>query len=269
MLKQVACSWTCSSGIAGEFGSAVVAGVAAEPVLDAAFDEGIVQDALDRPALDLAGGEGVAGDDGRRLAQNRRDLLCDEVAPVELAEIGELALHRTRADAMAEIVLAAGIELEVGRERSAVPGEEAVQPAIMVVMAMADDQGIDLGRVDLEDADIVEERIGAVAEIEQDGARIRALLGFEEERQTPLVVQHLAIIRAAAGPRRDMLHALDGAGLEELVMRGVDQHAQRQPVDGRHLDRRSTRDLDAGEGARGARRKSGGRLQERTALDPV
>ena len=103
----------------------VVADIAAEPVLHAEFDPGLRQDAFAAAARDLAGGEGMARDHGRGFAQHRRNLLRRKLAAIERAEIGELALGRRRADAVTEIVLAAGVELEVGRQLVAEFVEEA------------------------------------------------------------------------------------------------------------------------------------------------
>ena len=76
-------------------------------------------------ALDLAGGEGVTRDHGRRFAQHVVTFLRGELAAVKHAEIGELALVGVAADAMAEIVLAAGVEFDVGRQLVAEFFEEA------------------------------------------------------------------------------------------------------------------------------------------------
>ena len=94
-------------------------------------------------ALDLAGGESMAGDHGRRLAQHGRDLLRRQLPAIQRAEIGELALGRRGVDAVTEIVLAAGIELDVGRQLVAEFVEEADQAAEMIVVAVADDQRIE------------------------------------------------------------------------------------------------------------------------------
>src|SRR5215204_1826035 len=153
----------------------VVARVAAEPVLLRELDDCVRQDALDARALDLARCEGVARDDRRGLAEHGRDLLRRKFAPVEHAEIGELARCAPALIAMAEIVLAAGVELDVGRERRAVFLEEADEPAKMVVMAVANDERVELARVNAGDVDVVEERLGAVAEVEHHGALLCAL----------------------------------------------------------------------------------------------
>src|SRR3954463_3658807 len=112
-----------------------MAGIAAKPVLDAEFGEGLRQDALAAAARDLAGRKRMARDHGRRLAQHGRDPLRCQLAAIERAEIGELAFCSGCTDAMTEIVLAAGIELDVGRQLIAEFVEEAEQAAEMIVMA--------------------------------------------------------------------------------------------------------------------------------------
>ena len=116
--------------LALQLGRRVVAVVAAEPVLHGVIDEAVGQDALHAVArLILPVVKAWSGDHRRRLAQHRRDLLRGDLAAVERAEFAELPRRRRAADAMAEIVLAAGIELEVGRQHVAILVEEADQAA--------------------------------------------------------------------------------------------------------------------------------------------
>ena len=67
------------------------------------------------PTRDLAGGEGMPRNHRRRLAQYDRDFLRDDFAAVERAKFGELPRRRRAADAMAEIVLTARVQLHVSR----------------------------------------------------------------------------------------------------------------------------------------------------------
>ena len=82
-------------------------------------------------ALDLAGGESMAGDHGGISAQHGLDLARRELAPIERTEIGELAWVAP-VYAMTEIVLAAGVEREVGGQDAAVFVEEPDQTAEMI-----------------------------------------------------------------------------------------------------------------------------------------
>ena len=122
--------------------------VAARALPRGVVDEAVRQHALDAVALDLAGREGVVRDHGRRLAQHRRHLVRVDLAALECAVLTQLP-RRAAAEAMAEIVLAAGIELQVGRQHAAILAQEADQAAVMIDMAVADDQRLDLAGVDL------------------------------------------------------------------------------------------------------------------------
>src|SRR6478752_140130 len=123
----------------------VVTDIAAEPVLHAEFDPGLRQDAFAAAARDLAGGESMARDHGRGFAQHGRNLLRRKLTAIQRAEIRELALGRRGADAVTEIVLAAGIELEVGRQLVPEFVEEADETAEMIVVPVTDDQRIEFG----------------------------------------------------------------------------------------------------------------------------
>ncbi len=94
------------------------------------------------------------------------------------------------------------------RQDVAIFRQETDQATVMIEMAMADDQRIGLGGIGFEDADIVEQCIRAVTEIEKDRALFGSALRFQIERQAPLIVQHLTIIGATARPRRLALYRL-------------------------------------------------------------
>ncbi len=89
------------------------------------------------------------------------------------------------ADAMAEIVLAAGVELHVGRKHAAVFVEEADKAAVVVDMAVADDHRLDLGRIDLEQAHVVDDRRRGIAEVEQDRAVARRRAAIRDRATGP------------------------------------------------------------------------------------
>src|SRR5262249_28571368 len=91
----------------------VLGGVAPETILDPVLPHGVGQYLLEAGGLDLPGGEGVAGDHGRVFAQDGRDSLRRQRAPVESAEVGQLA--GCPDEAMAESVLPAGVEFHVCR----------------------------------------------------------------------------------------------------------------------------------------------------------
>ena len=111
---------------------------------------------------------------------------------------------------MAEIVLTARVELDVGRHHRAVFLQEANEAAIVIDMPVADDHRLDLRRIDLEQIHIVENCRG-VAEVEQDRAVLCAALRFQIQREAPFIVQHVARARAASGSRSFVRHAIDSA----------------------------------------------------------
>ena len=84
------------------------------------------------------------------------------------------------AEPPAEVVLAAGVEREVGRQDARYLSRKPMQAAEVVVMPVADDQRIDLVRIGADDLHVVEQRFRRVAEVEQDGALLGAALRFEK-----------------------------------------------------------------------------------------
>ncbi len=224
----------------------VVAGVAAGAVLERELDHGVRQHLLDAGALDLAGGEGLPADHDRALRQHHLHVVGRDIAAVEHAEVVELTRRRRAVVALAEIVLAAGVERQFRGQRLAVTVEEADEPAPMIEMAVAQDQRVDLLHVDAEQVHVPGQHLGRPAIVEQEGARLAATLGFKKQRQAPFAVQRPLGI---AGPARLDLHARCLLRLEEEVGGAVDQHAHGELVDGRHLDRGCAGDLDAGEAA--------------------
>ena len=179
-------------------------------------------------------------DHGRRLAQHDRHVLRGDLASVEDAVLCELPRRGRRANAVAEIVLAARIELDIGRKDVAVFLQEADEATVVVDVAVADDQRLDLGRVHLKESHIVDDGRRGVAEVEQDRALLLLTLQFQEERQAPLIVQDVACVRAAAWPWSLVNDTIDRAGRQKLVMLLVDQNADRELVDRWYVDRRRT-----------------------------
>src|SRR5689334_4080113 len=133
--------------LAFHLGRQVMARIAPGAVLLLEFDERVRQHLLDAVALDLACGEGVTANHDRRLAQHELDVPLGDVAAVEHSGVREVA-HGAHPDiALAEIVLAAGVDCQLGRHVLAVTIEETEQPAQMVEMTVAHDEGIDLRRI--------------------------------------------------------------------------------------------------------------------------
>jgi hypothetical protein len=90
---------------------------------------------------------------------------------------------------MAEVILAAGVELHIGGQDVAVLVEERLQAAEVVVVAMTDDQRIDLGRINADQFHVVEEHGRSIAVVQHHRALLCAAFGFEPEGKAPLVVQ--------------------------------------------------------------------------------
>jgi hypothetical protein len=169
---------------------------------------------------------------------------------------------------VAEIILAAGIELEVRRQLVAVLVEKAHQAAPMIEMAVADDERAHLAGIGFDELDVVEQRLGAVAIIEHDGPLLVVALRLQVKRQSPLIVQGPAEIRRPR--RRRDAHAVRLVRPEEQVVAAVDEHADRQLVHHRRLDRRRTCNFDAAEAAGGRRaRECRGSLEEIASSDRI
>lgn len=113
----------------------------------------------------------------------------------------------------------------------------------MIVVAVADDQPVELCRIDADQLHVVEQHLGRVAVVEHQRALVSRGLGFQPQRQPPLVVQRFPEIGAARWGRDR--YAVGLLGPEEHIVTAVDQDTDRELVDRRHLDRRGARDLDA------------------------
>ena len=170
--------------LALQLGRGEMAHVAAEPVLHGELDHGVRQHLLDAAAFDLAGGEGLVVDHGRRLRENQLDPMRGNLAAIEHATIGERTRRRSPACRLTEIVLSAAIQCEVRRQQVASLFEEANQAAPVIVMTMAEDESVDLARIDSLQLHIGHQGFRRVAEIEQDacGHRCRAACRASSER---------------------------------------------------------------------------------------
>src|SRR5262249_54527272 len=137
--------------------------------------------------------------------------------------------------------------------------QEADQAAVMVDVAVADDQRLDIGRIGFEKSHVVDERRRGVAEVEQDCALLLSELRLQEHRQARLVVQDVATVGAAPRPRALMNNSVDRAAAQVLIMLLVNQYADRQLVDGWNLKRLPRCDLGTAES--GGRSGSGDRCR--------
>ena len=130
--------------------------------------------------------------------------------------------------ALAEIVLAAGIHRDVGWQVLAVLVEKSEQAAPMIEMAVAQDQRVDPGRVDLEQIHVAVDRLGRPTIIQQEGAFVVAALRLQQQRQPPFAVQRAQRLGGAAGLGADAVHGLRP---KEKVAGAVDQDTDGEPVD--------------------------------------
>ncbi len=208
--------------------------VAAEPVLDPDLDPGVGQHMLDAGARDRAGREGVALDDDRILGQHRLDVERLQLAAVERTEIGEAAVGLAQ-EAVAEIVLAAGIEAQILAHLRPPRFEKPDQPAVMVEMPVAEDQRVHLGRVDFQQLEIVGVNIGGEAEIQQIPPLLAASRRFDVQRQAPFAFERLSL-RRAAGVGAQHGEAGTFERLQEDVVLVVGDLSHDDAVDDRRLD---------------------------------
>jgi hypothetical protein len=116
----------------------------------------------------------------------------------------------------------------------------------MIEMTMAHDQRVDFRGVDLQHDDVAVDGFGRPAVIQQKGTLGIAALRLQEQRQSPFAVQRALAIRRAAGLGLDAIRFLR---LEEDIAGAVDQNADTELVDHRHLDRPRLGHLDAGKSA--------------------
>ena len=93
-----------------------------------------------------------------------------------------------------------------------------MQAAEMIVVPVADDQRLDLRRIDADQLHVVEQRFGRIAEVEHDRALLRGALRFQKQRQAPLVVEHVLDVGAASRPRAFVDDAIDRAAAQELIV---------------------------------------------------
>jgi len=121
---------------------------------------------LDRLILPVV--KGMFGDNRRAFGKNDRHLVRDQLPAVQRAEFGQLA--GCAAISLAEIVLTAGVEFDVGRQHVAIFLQKADQAAVMVEVTVANDHSVDLRGIGAGQLDVVEQRFRRIAEVEHDRA---------------------------------------------------------------------------------------------------
>jgi hypothetical protein len=171
----------------------------------------------------------------------------------------------------AEALLAAEIEGQPRLQLALVRGEVPHHAAEVIVVAVREDERIDLGGIHAHQFDVVVERVRGETEIDLDVPRLAAARGLDQQRQPPFVQQ---VPRRGIRRRPGValhLHVGELAGRLEEMQVGVGQHPHRQAVHLRRCagERLRARDLDAGEEAAGEAEAAGAQGGEETAAGEV
>src|SRR5215208_2580304 len=118
--------------------------------------------------------------------------------------------HRDRRLAVAAAVpflakgqVAAGVELNAVAHPTAVALDEADHAAVVVAVGMAEDQAVELIRLDPQEIEVAVHDLRREAEIEQISMLFSAFRGFEVQRQAPFAGQGRGL---PAGDARDVLY---------------------------------------------------------------
>src|SRR3984957_16529149 len=250
--------------LAFHFRGQIMARIASGAILQLELDHGVGEHFFDAVALDLAGRERLAADHHRRLTENELDVLPRDVATVEHAEVAQIALPGPGV-ALAEIVLATGIHRQIRGQILAMPVEKSKQTAPVIEMTMAQNQRVDLRRVDLEQVHVAVDGLRRPTIVKQERAFFVGALWLQQQRQSPFAVQRTQQIRGTTRLRPDAARFLRP---EEDIAGAIDQNADAELVDGRHLDGTCLGHLDAGESAgRSRQRQTGGHLQRISSIE--
>src|SRR5580704_18744382 len=168
--------------------------IASESILDAEFFECVRKNLFIGSPLHLAGREGMSADNGRILAKNKRYVSCRKGAAIEIAEVAEHPNRSGREYAVAEVVFASCIQPDIPGQRVAILVEESHQSAVMVEMAMTDDESIDFLCIQSEIVEIGKERFRCIAVIEHHRARFTGLHRLQVQRQPKLAMERLGVV---------------------------------------------------------------------------
>src|SRR3984893_7002108 len=183
--------WLAGQLVLGEMVVHVGVRVAPQAILDADLDPTVRQNVLDAGARHRAGRESVAFDHNGNLRQYGLDIQCAQSRAIQYAGAAAEAAVGAADDPPTENVFTAGVEAQI-LAHSALRLQEAEQTTEMIVMAMAQDQCVDRGDIDLQQLEIVGVDIGGEAEIQEVTPRLAALLRFDMQRQPPFAVHRPA-----------------------------------------------------------------------------
>src|SRR5262249_16166793 len=125
--------------------------------------------------------------------------------------------------------------------------EESDEPTVMVEVAVADDQGLNLLRVGADKINVVVKRFGGISEVNHHSVLFGVALRFNIQRQAPLIVQRPTIVGLARG--RFNLDAFHLTWTQEQIVGAVNKDMYRDFIDDRRSDWGSSRDLDTAEAA--------------------
>jgi hypothetical protein len=162
------------------------------------LDQGVGQHVFERGARDRAAGEGAA-ERVRMIAAYRLDMRRPQCLAVERP-------HRDRRLAVAAAIpllpegqVASGIKLEVVAHALPVALDEADQAAVMVAVRMAQDQAVELLRLDPEQVEIAVHDLRGEAEIEQILVLLAGSCRLEVQREAPFAGQGRSLTAGYAG----------------------------------------------------------------------
>src|SRR5207247_290891 len=180
--------------------------------------------------------EAVPRDDGGLVGDDDAHVGAGEVAAIEDAKALRLA-SRGNDPPVAERVLSARVERQVGSHLSPVPLEQWNEASEVIEVAVTDDQGVDRRRVDLQEIQVVEQRRGREAEVQERLPRLAPALGFQMQRQAELVVDVLTEPGAGDDAEALDLDLAHPRGTDEGILVAVDDHTDRQAIHGRRRAR--------------------------------
>ena len=118
---------------------------------------------------------------------------------------------------MAEIVFTSCKQPQVGAHPGAVRLQKPHQAADVIVMAMADDQRIDLTDIYLQQIEVVRVDIGCKAEVEQVGLDLLAPSRLQMQGEAPLTLQRPALRRSGRPGPPDCQTGKLCAALKDVV----------------------------------------------------
>src|SRR3954451_527447 len=116
----------------------------------------------------------MAEDYGRLVASHNLDFERFELAPIEHTPVAEVARRAAACLAVAEVVLAADVEREIGGQPAAVRLEKIDQTAEVVEVPVTEDQRLCFRRIDADHFHVAEVSLGRVAVVEQQIASVGA-----------------------------------------------------------------------------------------------